>query len=153
VHETRVIGTRTYVTEYAWDEDGLLVGKTYPSGRIVTYARNASGEVTAVTTRATAVAPAVTIADGIGYEPFGPVNALSFGNGVTLALAYDLDGRLSAMDAFDGATPVLDLDYGHDLAGNITGITDAGGGHRGRDYAYDELHRLTQTTPTTNCTA
>ena len=48
------------------------------------------------------------------------------------------------MDAFDGVTPVLDLDYTYDLAGNITDIDDIGGGSRGRNYAYDPLHRLTQ---------
>jgi len=42
------------------------------------------------------------------------------------------------------ATPVLDLDYTHDLAGRITDIDDIGGGIRGRNYAYDGLHRLTQ---------
>ena len=141
-----MIGTQTYVSEYAWNADNLLVRKTYPSGRIVDYVRNTRGQVTAVGTRANAGAPAVTIASAIAYEPFGPVRALTHGNGVTVDLAYDLNGRLSAMDAFDGATPVMDLDYTYDLAGNITDIDDADtvGGSRGRDYAYDALHRLTQ---------
>ena len=143
VREDRTIGTQSYVSEYGWNADGLLIRKTYPSGRIVDYARNTRGQVTSVTTRANAGAPAVTVATAIAYEPFGPVKALTHGNGVTVALAYDLNGRLSAMDAFNGATPVLDLDYTYDLAGNITDIDDIGGGSRGRDYAYDPLHRLT----------
>ena len=145
VREDRTIGTQAYVSEYGWNADGLLIRKTYPSGRIVDYARNTRGQVTSVSTRANAGAPAVTVATAIAYEPFGPVKALTHGNGVTVALAYDLNGRLSAMDAFNGATPVLDLDYTYDLAGNITDIDDSGhGGNRGRDYAYDPLHRLTQ---------
>lgn len=51
---------------------------------------------------------------------------------------------MAAMDAFNGGTAILDLDYTYDLAGNITDIDDIGGGPRGRNYTYNPLHRLTQ---------
>ncbi len=143
VWEQRVIDTQTYVTEYDYDSADRLASMSYPSGRIVDYARDALGRVVSVTTRENEFATPVTLATGGSYEPFGGLDGLTYGNGVTLALGYDLDGRLSAMDTFDGGTPILDLDYGFDLASNITGVTDAGGGGRGRGYAYDALYRLT----------
>ena len=48
VREDRAIGTQSYVSEYGWNADGLLIRKTYPSGRIVDYARNTRGQVTSV---------------------------------------------------------------------------------------------------------
>ena len=80
----------------------------------------------------------------------GGLNAMTHGNGVTLGLAYDLDGLLAAIDAWNGATPVLDLDYAYDLASNIAAITDAGGGPRGQVFQYDALHRLTAASGTYN---
>jgi len=139
-----VIGAQTYVTEYAYDAANRLESMTYPSGRIVEYTHDSLSRIASVSTRASVGAPLVTLASGLTYEAFGGLDGLTYGNGVTLANGFDLDGRLVALDAFDGVTPVLDLDYTFDLAGNITGIADASGGSRGRDFAYDELHRLTQ---------
>ena len=96
------------------------------------------------------LAPATTLASGFGYEAFAGLNAMTHGNGVTLDLAYDLDGRLAALDAYNGATPVLDLDYAYDLASNIAAIADAGGGPRGQVFQYDALHRLTAASGTYN---
>ena len=138
-----VVGAQAYVTQYAYDLADRMVQMTYPSGRIVDYGRDAIGRVNLVTTRANELAPPVTLASGLTYEPFGGLDAMAYGNGVTLALAYDLDGRMTAMDAFNGATAILDLDYGFDLAGNIRTITDAGLTGRDRGYVYDTLHRLT----------
>ena len=42
---------------------------TYPSGRIVIYARNANGQVTGVTTKQTSTATVVNVATGITYAP------------------------------------------------------------------------------------
>ena len=63
---------------------------------------------------------------------------------MAFSFACDRHGHLAAMDAFDGATPVLRLAYTSDLAGNIDTINLAGDGHRGRDYAHGERHRLTR---------
>ena len=139
-----VVGAQTYVTEYGYDLADRMIQMVYPSGRIVDYARDAIGRVIDVSTRANLLATPVALAAGATYEAFGGLDALAYGNGVTLALGHDLNGRMVAMDAFNGLTPVLDLDYTFDLAGNITDIDDIGLGNRGRNFAYDNLHRLTQ---------
>jgi len=139
-----VIGAQAYVAAYAYDLADRPVQMTYPSGRIVTYVRDSIGRVSGVTTKANAAAPAVTLASGATYDPFGPLDGLDYGNGVALAQAFDLDGRITAIDAHAGATPVLDLDYAlYDLAGNLKTVTDNAATGRDRSYVYDELHRLT----------
>ena len=117
---------------------------TYPSGRIVDYTYDTLGRVDSVATRVNELATPVPLASGLTYQPFGGLDAMTYGNNATLALAYDLDGRMAAMDARDAtAAAILDLDYGFDLAGNIETITDVGATGRGRGYIYDALHRLT----------
>ena len=141
-----MIGTQTYVTEYAYDAVNRLESVTYPSGRIVDYTYDSISRLASVATRANLLATPVTLASGLTYEAFGGLDGFTYGNGITLALGDDLDGRLAAMDVLDGLTPILDLDYTYDLGGRLTDIDDADtvGGNRGRDYAYDNLHRLTQ---------
>ena len=122
-----MVGAQTYVTEYGYDLADRMVSMTYPSGRIVDYGRDAIGRVDLVTTRANALATPVTLATGLTYEAFGPVNALDYGNGVTLANSFDLDGRLAAIDSHIGAAGIVVRDYVFDLAGNITGVADNAG--------------------------
>jgi YD repeat-containing protein len=116
--ERRNIGGIAYDTAYDYDLADRLTRMTYPSGRIVTYERDALGRVAAVTTKADALAPEVPLAADIAYKPFGPVAALDYGNGQAAELAYDLDYRLTDLATSDGFTPVQDLAYGYDPAGN-----------------------------------
>ncbi len=99
VRVENVIGAQTYLTEYAYDVADRLVSMTYPSGRIVDYTRDSIGRVTGVTTRENELATPVALASAIGYQPFGPADAMAYGNGVALANAFDLDGRLTNIAA------------------------------------------------------
>jgi YD repeat-containing protein len=49
ITDKRVIATKTYTTSYLYNAAGLISQITYPSGRIVIYARNVNGQVTRVT--------------------------------------------------------------------------------------------------------
>jgi YD repeat-containing protein len=62
VQETRVIGGVSYVTAYAYDLANHVTQVTYPSGRIVSYGRDAMGRISGVTTQANAGATAQTAA-------------------------------------------------------------------------------------------
>jgi len=93
-----VIGAQTYVTEYGYDLADRMVSMVYPSGRIVDYTRDALGRVIDVSTRASLPATPVPLATGLTYEAFAGLDALAYGNGVTLALGHDLNGRMAAMD-------------------------------------------------------
>jgi len=97
----------------------------YPSGRVVDYSRDSLGRITDITTREVAASPAVDVATGIAYEPFGPVASLTYGNGLGLSFAYDQDYRLTAITVDDGVGELQDLAYGYDANDNVTTLTGA----------------------------
>src|SRR5258708_2182153 len=76
------------------------------------------------------------------YAPFGPLTALSYGNGLSLSVSYDQDYKPSAR-LVTGVASVQDLAYGVDSDGNITGITDHLAAARSQVFQYDSLSRLT----------
>jgi RHS repeat-associated protein len=139
---TRVIGTQSYVTQYTWTLADLPASVTYPTGRIVSYTRDALGRVTAVSQKDNAAAAVRTVADSITWQPFGALAGLRHANSVEMAFTYDLDSRLSRILATGGATTFLDLNYTWDTADNITAIADARVPAQSQSFGYDTLDRL-----------
>ncbi len=84
----------------------------------------------------------LTLADRIGYLPFGPVTGLTYGNGLAMQRAYDHDYRLSGLTTGG----VQNLAYAYDPAGNVTNIDDLLDALQDRLFVYDELDRLTHAT-------
>ena len=146
VEETRTIDGNSFTTGYAYDLADNLVEITYPSGRIVTYTRDSLARVSAVSTRSSAGATPVTVASEVAYLPFGPMEALELGNGMTVTYAYDQDYRLEDIDTGDGVTTVQDLTIAYDGRDNITAITDNLDTARDQGFGYDKLSRLTSAT-------
>src|SRR5713101_5979878 len=142
VQETLVIGAQSYVTSYAYDLADHVVQTTYPSGRIVSYTRDAMGRIAGVATQANSSAVPVAVASSASYAPFGPLTSLSYGNGLNLSATYDQDYQPSGR-LVTGAASVQDLAYGVDAVGNITGITDHLASARSQVFQYDALSRLT----------
>ena len=68
-----------------------LASITYPSGGLVSYTRDVLGRISGVTWKASANATAVTLVSNATYYPFGPLNALTYGDGHTLTKTYDED--------------------------------------------------------------
>jgi RHS repeat-associated protein len=73
--EARTIAGTTYTVSYAYDLADRLTQITYPSGRIVTYGRDAMGRVTSVASRASAGANLVTLASNISWLPMAGTEA------------------------------------------------------------------------------
>ena len=146
VTETRTIGATVYSTFYAYDFADNLTEITYPSGRKVTYLRDALGRVNSVMTKKNGAAADVVIASNITYLPFGPIGSLRYGNGQVATFTYDQDYRVTDIVTTDGTTNVQDLDYGYDAASNITSITDNLATSLNQTLDYDALHRLTDAT-------
>jgi RHS repeat-associated protein len=145
ISEQRTIAGINYTTSYAFDLAGNVTRITYPSGLIVDYQRDSLGQVSGIMMKANAGAQAVTLASNIGYMPFGPMQSLTLGNGVQVANDYDLDYRLSRMQA-TGTSTVQDLTLAYDPASNIGSITDAVSPSLSQTFQYDLLGRVTQGT-------
>src|SRR6266851_2843458 len=96
VQETHVVGGQSYISSYAYDLADHVAQVTYPSGRIASYSRDAMGRTNGVTTQANSLAAPVTVASGATYAPFGPLTALTYGNGLSLSATYDQDYQPSA---------------------------------------------------------
>jgi RHS repeat-associated protein len=129
----------TLTTGATYDNAGNVVAMTYPSGAIVTYTRNANGQVTRVDAKPTASAAQVTLVSNILYMPFGPVRAIAYGNGRTHWRSYDQN---YGIDALNDGVPAdgLYMDYALDAVGNVTAVNERTSMYR--TYEYDGLDRL-----------
>jgi YD repeat-containing protein len=138
---TYAYGARGYPTShqsvaYGYTVAGRVTTLTYPSGAVVTYDRDPAGQVNQV--RLTRNGVTEVIATGIQHAPFGPVTALTYGNGKTLAQTWDSAYRVSAQSV----PGVLQLDYTqYDGVGNLMQRQDTLAG-QSEAYTYDILDRL-----------
>jgi RHS repeat-associated protein len=139
--ETHVIDGVSYATAYAYDLADHVVQVTYPSGRIVTYTRDAMGRVTDIATAANSAAVPVAVVSGAAYDPFGPLASLAYGNGLDLSVQYDEDYQPSTR-LVAGTSTVQDLSYTFDADGDITAIGDLVTAARSQVFQYDALQRL-----------
>ena len=121
---------------YAYDAADRIAQITYPSGRTVDRTRNTAGQITAVTT--TFNGETKTLANNISYLPFGPTNAMAYGNGLTYSASYDLDYQLDNQNT----ASVQQRDYTQDDVGNISSITDLIDTNHNQSFVYDNLDRL-----------
>ena len=145
--KTRTIKVGTTFTAsvgYVYDAADRLIKITYPSGKAVTYARDARGRVSGVSLTVAGVT--TPLASGLTYDAFGPLMSMSLGNGLALTQNFGSDDRLYTKTLSNGATPVWAKTYTYDNDDNMTGITDGVSSTENRTYSYDELSRLTQAT-------
>ena len=140
VSEKKTIDGITYSISYAYDEIGLLSLMAYPDGMIVSWERDAAGNVSRVT--ATRNDVATVIADNVSYLPFGPKQSMTLGNGIAVNRTFDLLYRMTA----NVDTGIQNRDYGLDLLGNVTEIADNLDNTRNQSFVYDDLYRLTDAT-------
>ena len=145
--QQQVIGTST-AAQLAYDYDlaDRITQITYPSGRQVRYGYDTLGRVNLVETRASATTPTwQLVASGHQYEPFGPVRAMTLGNGLAVANDWGTDGFLAArrLTPSGGGAALSDLAYGRDEVGRIAAITDQVNPTGSVVYGYDPVGRLT----------
>ncbi len=140
--DTQVVSGQSYVMGYTYDAAGHVLTETYPSGRIVTYTRDALGRIAGIATQQNSGASAVSVAASATYEPFGPLSGFTFGNGLVAVFTFDQDYQLTNIQAANGATAVQNLTNGFDPSGNITSITDHLASSRSQSLTYDDLNRV-----------
>ncbi len=142
-NEARTIQSQTYNVGFTYNTAGHVTKITYPSGRTVSYSRNAIGQISGITTKQTSGSSAVTVLSGATYKPFyGPLAGFTFGNNVVLAMTYDQDYRLKTITSAMGASSIQNLTYAYDNDSNIKTITDAITPARNETFTYSNLNRL-----------
>ncbi|WP_440467306.1 RHS repeat-associated core domain-containing protein [Pseudomonas sp. YH-1] len=120
---------------FQYDAANQLMGIGYPGAVQVGYPRNAGGQVASVTL-ALDGGSTTNVASGISYLPFGPLQQLTWANGIQLNRQYDQDYQLTRQDV-----GIWRNDYQRDANGNITELATNIWGTL--SYGYDALDRLT----------
>jgi len=111
--ETRTLGTAMAIVSYGYDSvTGALASMTYPSGRVLTFSRDAAGRISGLQV------DGVALAAGIQYLPFGPMTAATLGS---LSVSRGYDQRYQAVRLRTGS---LEYGYTRDQAGQVTGVTN-----------------------------
>lgn len=137
VSETRLLDSVPYVTAYRYDSAGRLAGISYPSGRSVSYTRDAIGRIAQITVAKGSVSQ--TVVSQVVYRPFGGVQSFVNGAGQTVTRSFDLNGRITSY-TLRGQTHLVT----YDAASRITALWDAANAANSHSYGYDNLDRLTQ---------
>lgn len=110
-------------------------------GTVVSRTRDTMGRITAIGARAPGASAAVAVVSAVGYLPFGPVSALTYGNGLTETRTFDLDYRLTGLTV-SRSSPRQNLTYGYDAANNVLSIADGVTSANSQSFTYDTLDRL-----------
>jgi RHS repeat-associated protein len=135
VQKKQTQGTATDTLGYSYTLADRVATETRPSGAVVRYGYDVLGQVNGVWVTPTGGSEQV-IASAIAWLPFGPVLSYTLGNGQTVSRTYDANYAVT-----DIVSPALELHFSRDAMGNITGVSEAGGGSA--SYGYDPLYRLT----------
>jgi RHS repeat-associated protein len=143
ITDAKTIQTKSYSVQYAYDVNGKVTKITLPSGRTVSYTRAVDGLATGITTKATPVSTAQTLASSVAYLPFGPLKGLNYGNGLALTRTYDANYWLSQTQVTALGVTRLNLSFGRNADGQLTGVTDNASGGRGASFGYTDAGRLT----------
>jgi RHS repeat-associated protein len=111
---------------------------TTPNGTLVSYTRNALGQIASIQVTPSGGA-VTTVVSNVVHMPFGPVSSYTLGNGQAVTLTYDANGAWT-----DVASSAFSLHVKRDVAGNITAIGNTAGVATPTEiYSYDPLYRLT----------
>jgi RHS repeat-associated protein len=127
-------GTVTDAIHYVYTRADRIQSETCPGGAVVAYERDSLGQVTDVTYTPTPGGSSQTVASNIKWLPFGPQYVL--GNNQSVVRTYDANYQVT-----DIVAPALELHFVLDAVGNVTGVSESGGGTA--SYVYDALNRLT----------
>lgn len=143
IQEKKTTAGLVYVVGYDYDLDGQVTKVTYPSGRIVNYYRGAAGRITTVTQQADATSVESLLAKWVTYQSFGPLQSLSYGNGLVLWKTFTQDYNLSTLVVEQGANSIINRAYTYwynDF--DITNVWDNNITPRTDNYVFTPSHRL-----------
>jgi RHS repeat-associated protein len=143
--ERRTHGTATLLTSTAFDAASRIASITYPSGWKVAYTRDVMGRATGIAAQPPGGGAPKPVVSGVAYQPFGPVNALAYGNGVAEMRSFDPDYRLLNLTD-TGTAAFQNLTYSYDAANNVSKIANGVTAANTQNLGYDALDHLTSAT-------
>lgn len=139
-----------FTTQMTYDSFDRLLSVTYPDGEALAYGFDAGGRVVS----ATGVLRGETYdyVSFMGYDQFGQLVRLAYGNGIEERRHYDPRSRFLVNIAARGGPPGLfqNLEYRYDSVGSVTQLDNVVeipppsryGGPSQQRFQYDDLYRL-----------
>ena len=94
--DARTAATVNLTTTYTYDAANRIASIMYPSEAAVSYTRDTMGRITAVSA-APSGGTSTPVVSSVAYEPFGPVQSLTYGNAVAQRWGFDLDYRATSL--------------------------------------------------------
>ena len=130
--DRRTIEGTAYDTTYQVDNQGRLPEMVTPGNLAVSYSYDAEDRVYDITVQRRVIdpntgafPPPVTVVSGLTYLPFGPLNAMTYGDGGQHARTYDSSYRLTRLFDTRLGTDLRDVTYGWTQRDNLASATDA----------------------------
>ena len=96
--DARTTSVASLTMAYSYDAANRIASITYPSGAAVSYTRDTMGRITAVAAQPNG-GTSTPVVSNVAYEPFGPYNGLTNGNGIAEARGFDQDYRMTGIAA------------------------------------------------------
>ena len=155
--KTRTIDTRSYQTQYQYNQANQLTLMIYPSGKRVRMNFDGRARLSGEDNVDTANSVLTSYVSSIGYNEAGQTTGLSLGNGVNETYGYSIDRlQLTSQTATVGTRPLIDLKYIYQMVAGDSGAgtTAANSGQlmlisgaigpqsRTQRFKYDDLGRL-----------
>ncbi|MBU7023668.1 MAG: RHS repeat protein [Theionarchaea archaeon] len=148
ISKTRHISQDALAVSLEYDVSNRLTKLTYPNNMQILYSYDDFNRMTEVRRYVDGTNDEILL-ENVQYDAEGLVTQFDYGNGIRSTFSYDSRDRISAVDARDGETFYLDLDYSYDNNSNIVQL-----GNRWKDtnstwhsdtesYDYDGIDRLT----------
>jgi RHS repeat-associated protein len=135
--------TSDYWTRFYYDSLGRPSAITYPSGTAVGYGY-AAGKLKTMTLNIGGVV--TNIVSNTTYEPFGPAQEVTLGNGLQRVVPRDLDGRPTAIQVSAPGVYTQSLSYTYDTDDRVVQISNGIDSYYSHNFAYDGVGRMTSST-------
>ena len=135
VKRSTPVGASQWTLTLAYRADGQLANVTYPAGKAATLS------VAYVYGARGLLSAMPGVITSLAYDLQGRRTAVAYANGVTSTYAYDGAGRLNDLQHGGAASILRGTALARDAAGNLTGIASPDA-TLAATFSYDQLHRL-----------
>ncbi len=156
--KTRTIDTRSYQTQYLYNNANQMTHLIYPSGKRVRVNRDSRGRMTGMDKVDASNNLLGTYLSGVTYRVEAMVSGLSLGNGVNESYGYSNDRlQMTSQTATKGST-VMSLNYSYAASAGASGVGTTAGNSgqlmsiapgstinsqaRNQSFPYDNASRL-----------